>query len=200
MMVSESDGDSEVDAYGTAISTPRLNNQQLNIFGEKEYVKALSTTTLAIGSAATWEIWADLYITAPSTTAREFLAKGGNAFGISLPGSGTAVGTLHFATNDGTGGVTRVFNVSDGLACHTFVLESGAISQYRNGSLIGTGISGSVKTPVSAGTDPIAIGGSPNAGNNPFTGQLGSVKIYDVALDSTDVLTNFNAQKSLYGL
>tara|TARA_R110000772_G_scaffold195252_1_gene306036 strand:- start:2003 stop:2605 length:603 start_codon:yes stop_codon:yes gene_type:complete len=200
MMVSESDGDSEVDAYGAAISEPTVNNQQLNFFGDKENAKPDSLATPIVGSTGTWEVWSDLYITAPTTTTREVWAMGGQCWTISLPGSGTAVGTLNFATNDGTGSVTRVFNVADGLACHTFVLESGVISQYRNGSLIGTGVSGTVKSPLDTPIFGNSLGGSPNNGDNPFAGKLGSAKVYNTALDATDVMTNYNAQKSLYGL
>jgi hypothetical protein len=198
MMVSESDGDNEVDAYGTAISTPRLNSQQINCFGDGESARTPDADTLDVTSTITWEVWGNFYITAPSTNEREIFTKSSNSWVLSLGGSGSAVGTMRIHTNDGTGSVARDFTVPNTFSCHTFVLESGVISQYTDGTYIGTGTSGVVKVPQ-AHTTVLTIGA--NAGYVwPFTGAIGSCKLYNTALDATDVLTNFNAQKALYGL
>ena len=197
MLVSESDANNQIDALGENILSPRRNTQQLNIFGQGERSLTPDAATLDLTTAGTWELWGNFYLTAPTSTPRNMLTKDGSEWVIQISGSGDPVGTLRFVTNDGTGQVARFFLVPDRVACHSFVLESGVISQYTDGVLIGTGFTGSVKVPLANTTNSIAIGASVS-GSSPFPGKIGSVKIYDRSLDATEVLTNYNAQKSIY--
>jgi len=197
MLVSESDANNQIDALGESILEPRRNTQQLNIFGQGERSVTLDAATLDLTTAATWELWGNFYLTAPTTAEREIFTKGGTCWNISLPGSGFGVGGLYFRTDDGTGAANRVFTMPDRVACHTFVLESGVISQYTDGVLIGTGFTGSVKSPLANTTNNITIGAN-ITGAVPFPGEIGSAKIYNRALDATEVLANYNGQKSIY--
>jgi hypothetical protein len=197
MLVSESDANNQIDALGENILEPRRNTQQLNIFGESERSLTPDANSLDLTTAATWELWGNFYLTAPTTAPRVLFTKDSSSWVINLSGSGDPVGTLRIQTNDGTGQVARFFLVPDRVACHTFVLESGVISQYTDGVLIGTGTTGSVKVPLANSTNSISIGAT-ISGNNGFPGKIGSTKIYDRSLDATEVLTNYNAQKSIY--
>jgi hypothetical protein len=197
MLVSESDANNQIDALGESILEPRRNTQQLNIFGQGERSVAVDSATLKLTTAYTVELWGNFYLTAPDTSSRIIFSKSNGAYVFELPGNAEAVGRFRCVTNDGTGLVNRTFIVPDRSACHTFVLESGVITQYTDGVLIGTGVSGSVKVPLATNSFPLLIG-STRFGTNGFPGQIGSAKIYDRSLNATEVLANYNAQKSIY--
>ena len=197
MLVSESDANNQIDALGENILEPRRNTQQINIFGQGERSVAVDSATLDLTTAYTVELWGNFYLTAPDTSSRTIFTKSSSSYLFELPGNAEAVGRFRCVTNDGTGQVNRTFIVPDRVACHTFVLESGVITQYTDGVLIGTGVSGSVKVPLANTTAPISIGASIFAAD-PFPGKIGSAKIYDRSLDATEVLANYNAQKSIY--
>jgi hypothetical protein len=76
------------------------------------------------------------------------------------------------------------------------------LTVYRNG------VSGGTRSLVGVGqvsnTSPVGIAGrvAPTTGNLqvPFKGTVGIIRMYDTSLTSTQVLQNYNADKSKYGL
>jgi len=77
--------------------------------------------------------------------------------------------------------------------CYTYTQSSGTASIYKNGILQG---SGNIASFI--GTTNILIGRS--LGGGYFVGNGSNYKIYNRALSSTEVLQNYNAQKSRFNL
>ena len=83
-----------------------------------------------------------------------------------------------------------------------FNFSSGALTVYRNG------VSGGTTSLVGVGqvsnTSPVGIAGrvavSTGVLQVPFKGTVGIIRMYDTSLTASQVLQNFNADKSKYGL
>jgi len=69
---------------------------------------------------------------------------------------------------------------------------------YENGSIISTSTA-TTATSISDSTFPLLIGNLPGGGFN-LKGKLGLTRVYTAALSDSEVLQNFNANKSVYGL
>jgi hypothetical protein len=96
-LVSASDANDQIDALGTAILEPRLNTQQLNLFGEGELVTTPAAASLdTIKTVSGW-IWHD-------ATAR-------TVFDLGTPTVGTTTTAL---TSSGFTGVTYFVNGASG--------------------------------------------------------------------------------------
>ena len=74
--------------------------------------------------------------------------------------------------------------------------DNGSVKLYKNGVLVGTK-AGSGTTSVRVSTDRLYIA---KAGSSYGNFDMGSVKIYNRALSASEVLQNFNALKSRFGL
>jgi hypothetical protein len=76
---------------------------------------------------------------------------------------------------------------------------SGTIETYINGASIGT-VSHSYVSILNS-TNPLYIGSYNGGEYSQYTnGKIGTVRIYNTSLNSTQVLDNFNSTKTLYGL
>jgi hypothetical protein len=83
-----------------------------------------------------------------------------------------------------------------------FDFVGGTLTVYRNG------VSGATTSLVGVGqvsnTSPVGIAGRVAQGTGalqvPFKGTVGIIRIYDAPLTASQVLQNFNADKSKYGL
>lgn len=96
----------------------------------------------------------------------------------------------HYAQDAAIG--TGTLNAWNNI-CYTYRVSSRAASMYKNGVLQGFGTIGSF-----IGTTNILIGRSLNGG--PFIGNGSIYKIYNRALSVSEVLQNYNAQKSRFNL
>ena len=74
--------------------------------------------------------------------------------------------------------------------------DNGSVKLYKNGVLVGTK-AGSGTTSVRVSTDRLYIA---KAGSSYGNFDMGSVKIYNRALSASEILQNFNALKSRFGL
>ena len=77
--------------------------------------------------------------------------------------------------------------------------KSGTKTVYVNGVQVSqqTGLTGTIPT----GQTNQYIGKYGNAANNyPFNGRIAESRVYNIALSSTQVLRNYNATKTKYGL
>lgn len=73
---------------------------------------------------------------------------------------------------------------------------------YVNGSMVSNQIAAAIRTSIDTNID-FRIGGSVFGQNNNaefFYGSIGCSKLYNRALSATEVLQNYNAQKSRFGL
>ena len=114
----------------------------------------------------------------------------------------TAVGSIYC----GTDVVTRFTPSSAGCGAgavpintiqnYTYTFTSGTGSLYKNGTLLVT--ANNHQTPISASfKQPFQISSTPNASGN---ANVYTTQIYNRALSASEVLQNFNAQKSRFGL
>jgi hypothetical protein len=115
--------------------------------------------------------------------------------------------TLVFLTR-GTNGVRRDLeitniNVNDGIwrHFHSQILSNGTTQIYLNGFLVGQNTLG-VDTRIDLSTRPLAIGARNLEGNISgfFNGNISQVQIYNRALSAQEVLQNYNATKTRFGL
>ena len=74
--------------------------------------------------------------------------------------------------------------------------DNGSVKLYKNGILVGTKAGAGI-TSVTTSTDRLYIA---KAGSSYGNFDMGSVKIYNRALSASEVLQNFNALKSRFGL
>jgi hypothetical protein len=204
-LVTASDANIQIDALGTAILEPRLNTQQLNLFGDGEYSSTPDSASLDLTTTATWEVWGNFY---GATTSNQFIiskqdgAASKQSFTLIRAASDPA-GELRIVTSSTgtTVAVSQVTGLTDSIN-HVVVTHNGATwAAYVDG--IATTITGT--TPVSSlyvNDVPVSLGARPSNGvyGNFAPFKIGSAKIYNVALTADEVLTNYNTQKSLYGL
>jgi hypothetical protein len=100
--------------------------------------------------------------------------------------------------------IRSVNQVNDGLwkfVCVTRQQSSGTVSLYINGSLDSTGTCGSGDAAASLfRSDYILIGAQADTAGYTFGGSIGAIFGYSRILTASEVLNNFNVQKSYYGV
>ena len=205
VMVSATDANDQIDALGTAISEPRLNTQQLNLFGEGEYSPTPDSASLDVTTTATWEIWGNFYGATATTVA--YISKYNAPAGVrswNIVKSGSALDDrIKMQFGSGIGGAfsgSSEIIVTDAMACITFVFGAGSLLAYIDGLAVSTTESGAIPASLPVTSQDIYIGKENEAATTHVDTKIGSAKIYNTALTAAEVLTNYNTQKSLYGL
>jgi len=199
------------DALGTAIAEPRVNIKQLNLFGDGEYAKVADADSLDLTTEATWELWGNFYGAAPSPT-QAILSK--TRFSTNertvdiVKSSASADNTVSFTSSQNGLAPTiflKTLTVTDKISHIVFTYDGATQTMvgYIDGVLTAfSATSGTVPTSIFANTQPYMIGARPSvdpaSSFAPF--KIGSAKIYNRALTADEVLQNYNAQKSQYGL
>jgi hypothetical protein len=111
---------------------------------------------------------------------------------------GGAGGEIYYYLGNNTGGNTTGYALTTGVWYHLFetISASGAMNVYKNGVAVVT-TSGSAGGAAASSTFGVgALGG----GGYPLTnGSIGKVTVYNIELTASQVLSNFNADKSRYG-
>jgi hypothetical protein len=207
-LISESDANDQIDALGTAISEPRLNTQQLNLFGEGEYSSTPDSASLDVTTTATWELWGNFY---GDTGATEIIfskdISGAANRGWNINKSvGAAANRMNISVvnnvNNGTVAYSQV-GLLDQVQHVVYTFTSGVFKCYVD-SVEVTLTKYFGVTPTSSLPNvsyPVMIGTFNDPTPSAFAARaIGSAKIYNVALTADEVLTNYNTQKSLYGL
>ena len=117
-------------------------------------------------------------------------------------------GTIRFGSRPGSGGSTRTvsFSPSTNIIYHATGVHKGSIgiiSMHINNNLIGnTNIdqaAGGYSSGVIGTQSGQRLGGSGSA-SIPFNGSIYNIKIYNKALTAQEILQNYNATRSRYGL
>jgi hypothetical protein len=104
--------------------------------------------------------------------------------------------TFSFWTNGSTLPSTTISTIGDPVWCNIVgTINSISKNIYFNG-IINSSTAGSV---VGIDTNDVYIGNSPVL-NNPFVGNIANIQIYNRALSADEVLQNYNALKSRFGL
>jgi hypothetical protein len=152
--------------------------------GTNQYTSFSTYTQPAQTSATsfTWNVW----IFSNTTTSSPIL---GNRFGGASWTKYTGFGfEYNSVQNVLTGGTTN--GVWRNMSIHK---NNTSFSLYRDGSLISTGTN-----TGSTSSLPFYIGGDP--GGEFFNGFVSIVQIYNRSLSSTEVLQNYNAQRSRFNI
>ena len=113
-------------------------------------------------------------------------------------------GNINFAVYNGSSNpITSVSATINNWAQYVGVFNhtSDILSVYKNGQLSSTGamaITGTISngSTLNLGRRANNVGG----GNIYFTGSIGILRIYSEALNSSQILQNYNANKSIFGL
>ena len=110
-------------------------------------------------------------------------------------GNGT---TSFFAYSKNKCGTTDGDNAWHHIVGVTDMFTNQIILYYDGTAVHSQSITGTPSTPAA----PLRIGAgyTINASDNPFTGKVASYKIYNRALSAAEILQNYNAQKSRFGL
>jgi hypothetical protein len=200
-LVSVSDANDQIDALGTAILEPRLNTQQLNLFGEGEYSSTPDSASLDLTTTATWELWGNFYGTSSSneTSFSKYIGAGNRSWSLQKTNTHAADELRLLIWGAASSAFAPVFSgITDGVGALTITLDqTDGILAYWNASPLT--VSAHTQVPIAATTAPVELGASTVLGQY-SSRKIGSAKIYNTALTAAEVLTNYNTQKSLYGL
>jgi hypothetical protein len=204
-LVTASDANDQIDALGTAISEPRLNTQQLNLFGEGEYSSTPDSASLDVTTAATWELWCEpIFLSNERPLISKYGTTGEMSWELQVDVTSARLALL-IAGADGNFRRTEWWSLNTQVTSMLSVtFDGGVVKLYQDAALLTfLGSAGApAPTTLNTGTLPVIIGGRPVNGNvvRTFGGKFGSAKIYNVALTAAEVLTNYHTQKSIYGL
>jgi len=185
---------------GTLTNGPTFSagNQGSIVFdGTNDYVGSFPTQISGVGSKT---ICAFIY---PTTTSRAGICgtRSVNGDGWVFTINRTTSGNLSYFH---TGTATEI-QVAAGIVtntwtqvCVTYSTTSTTIILYKNGYQVGTSFTTAVP-PVSSAFNGV-IGDEEYTFSVPFKGNMSSVQIYNRALTAVEILQNYNATKSRFGL
>jgi hypothetical protein len=196
---------------GTLTNTPTFSTANFGNFtfnGTTQYVDVANTgTTLQFANTTfTVSLWIK---TSSSASGTQLISKGATpssgGWTIQLNSDGTVTGTTKGSTGFNTYNRTSVAIVNDNTwknivviyTTNTTTLASNTTSIYINGNLSnGTGTLGTIIYATT--TDTVQIARRPTG--NYWAGSWANTQIYNRALTTTEVLQNYNATKSRFGL
>jgi hypothetical protein len=163
--------------------------------GTNDYIGSFPTQISGVGSKT---ICAFIY---PTTTSRAGICGIRNDLdGWVFTINRTSPGNLTYFHTTGT-----TCEVSAGITtntwsyvCVTYSTTTATVILYRNGVQVGSPIT-SVSSIVSSPFNGV-IGDEQSNYATPFKGNMSSVQIYNRSLTATEILQNYNATKSRFGL
>ena len=166
-------------------------------------------TTLPSNTQLTIDVW-----TKPTSTTqtKTLVSKWGSGsqsnFCFLLFLNWFAQGNLYFLVGDSAGTNYSTHSIPHNLSTSvysnfTIVYNNGLVSWYRNGVFIQTDTNGnqllkSVTTAITIGAD--YDGGNPDTLTRNYDGTIPNVRLYSRPLTAAEVLQNFNATRTTYGL
>jgi hypothetical protein len=190
---------------GTLTNGPTFNNSNggsIVFDGSNDYVTVPYNSTLNTPSGATYEIW--IYPTA----AGEFLTRGTSDSGATpdnprfYVGSG---GTIYFDWS--TPGADTYVDTTAIISLNTWsqiigvAAPNSQLRVYFNGGTeasYGTVVR-AIGSTVPNTSDPLIIGGATWIPRY-FAGRISSVKLYNKVLSTSEMLQNYNANRSRFGI
>ena len=166
-------------------------------------------TTLPSNTQLTIDVW-----TKPTSTtqAKTLVSKWGSSsqsnFCFLLFLNFFAQGAIYFLIGDSAGTSYSTHSILHNLSTSvysnfTIVYNNGLVSWYRNGVFIQTDTNGnqllkSVTTAITIGAD--YDGGNPDTLTRNYDGTIPNVRLYSRPLTAAEVLQNFNATRTTYGI
>jgi len=206
-LVSASDANDQIDALGNAILEPRRNTQQLNLFGEGEYSRTPDSDSLDVTTEATWELWGNFH-GVPASSTKYLFAKwdfvdGQNRAWAIIKNPSSLASDLSMLWGDPSTGVavgSSIISIADKVSHIAFTYAAGTVVAYVDG--VSVSVAGSsVPASLFQSSIPVTINATGSTVADRFWDRkIGSAKIYNRALTADEVLTNYDTQKSLYGL
>ena len=166
--------------------------------GSTTYIDLKSADIITSTNAFTVDCWYNRVPASVASPVRLF----GNA------GSGYTGDYLAISTNGVSIGsslsISTLIEPSSGLHCVSVTRNVNDVIMYRDGTSLLTGtISGKTGGNIQVGAN-FRIGSATNSsggvGTLVFNGQMFILRIYNRALSSTEVLTNYNATRARFGL
>lgn len=201
ILVPERDALDGFDALGNAIAEPRPTADTWNMFGDGEYGRVADADSLDVTTAATWEIWGNFYASPPTDNGIFSRYEAGDRSWLFLKNDTTPDGeiTIFLSANGTINSLIASVDISDAMSCLSFVYGGATLKAYENGAEITVNItSGAVPAAIHVPSSGIYIGAW---GGAAFTDkQISRPKIYNSALTADEVLQNYQAQKSSFGL
>ena len=161
------------------------NGGSFDFDGTDDYIALGNPTVLQ--DLTTGTIQAVYYRDASAGTYQMLFNDGGSNLELTYSGN-----TLQFYI--GNSGLSYTHAVVGEWFFVTGTWASGSKKLYLNGSEVASG----TNTGIDTGDIARFLGG--RGANFPFNGQIPTIKIYNKALTAAEVLQNFNAQKSRFGL
>jgi hypothetical protein len=166
-------------------------------------------TTLPSNTQLTIDVW-----TKPTSTtqAKTLVSKWGSSsqsnFCFLLFLNFFAQGNIYFLVGNSAGTNYSTHSIPHNLSTSaysnfTIVYDNGLVSWYRNGVFIQTDTNGNV--PLKSVTTAITIGadydgGNPDTLTRNYDGVIPNVRLYSRPLTAAEVLQNFNATRTTYGI
>ena len=203
--VAESETTAGQDAFGNAITNPRPNERVLNLTTGTGYAEVADSASLDLTTAGTWELWGNFYElfsssetllskwSSSATAQRSWIVNGNNGaelnrVRLAISANGSSVSWIGYV------------EVPDSVSSLIFTYNGTIVAGYVNGSSVTvTTTFGSIPASMNVGTAPLFIGTDNDSGTM-LLRQIGDIRIYDRVLTADEVLKNYQARKSAYGL
>ena len=204
--IPESETTAGQDALGNAIENPRPNERVLNLTTGTGYAEVADSASLDLTTAATWELWGN-FADKQTNNQEAYLAKynaGGNkrSWNIAYNPVNQNPDEISMAFGDPSDGTFEglvKISVPNEIASVVFTYNNGTLVAYVNGSSVGTTVvTGSVPVTLHQNNEPVLVGSSGD--DLPAATLIGDIRIYDSVLTAAEVLKNYQARKSAYGL
>jgi hypothetical protein len=187
---------SYVSNNGGGIKLQNSANSSGNAYISVPYNASSNTLTVEIvGQFNPNSFWASIWGNESYTNSGGYFAYMGSSTNINF---GAPYGTT-----------TKTITASNAIRHWTFVIDGTSASLYLNGSQVGT--TGTITNQTNFTTNNFYFGARHSNGGGGYTDVMNNslppaqpvfyqMKVYDKALSSSEVTTNFDAIKSIYGL
>jgi hypothetical protein len=182
---------------GTLVNGPTYNNANggsIVFDGVNDFVNCGTNDILNLSNNYTLSCWIKTTTSIDKAIFQRYL-NGGSFPGYALSINRTTQGAIDIFTG-GTWYVSKGNNINNGSWNNIVVtINSTSCVFYQNLS----SSSFTVATSTSNPSDTLFIGATEGIGNY-FSGNIASTQIYNRALSATEVLQNYNATKTRFGL
>ena len=186
-------------SIGELVNSPSFSPDFFIFNGSSNYIKIPNSTTLDV-QTFTVEVW----VKTNNTNQNGFWFEKGTvntqyslfqetaAIRCRVNIGGSIINTISLTT-------ATYMNTTDWYHV-VFTFTSGSQVCYINGSQVGTGITSGTISTNSGGMSIGAYGGYTGSKGYYYNGSLAMCRVYNRVLSATEVLQNYNAQKSRFGL
>ena len=173
----------------------KINGGVLDFDGSNDDFEVADSTDLRITSTITLQGW--IYLDAKSGNYQHIAIKqsgaSSTAYGLWIKDSGELYAEINASSNS----VTGATSLATGTWLNVALTYGGnSIKLYLNGSLDASSSPGSIT--ISHGSYPFDLFSGPF--NDRIDGKLGSMLLYSSGLSAAQILSNYNATKSRFGL